>query len=160
MNERQHKIITLLTRMVFCARRGWGRRGWPRPCPPSQPSGGRAVDRGTFNFSNFPLEHSLQSSGAQRRKVVQHPTWAQEPCQKSCNFKLAELSCCLSETNKSLQKLNTILPAYCRYPPSSVPPLPISAAMQSKFHPRYKAVNDISQNTVSPIGNTCNKDLC
>ena len=118
------------------------------------------AERGTFNFSNFPLEHSLQSSGAQRRKVVQHPTWAQEPCQKSCNFKLAELSCCLSETNKSLQKLNTILPAYCRYPPSSVPPLPISAAMQSKFHPRYKAVNDISQNTVSPIGNTENKDLC
>ena len=108
----------------------------------------------TLATSNFPLEHSLQSSGAQRRKVVQHPTWAQEPCQKSCNFKLAELSCCLSETNKSLQKLNTILPAYCRYPPSSVPPLPISAAMQSKFHPRYKAVNDISQNTVSPIGNT------
>ena len=108
----------------------------------------------TLATSNFPLEHSLQSSGAQRRKVVQHPTWAQELCQKSCNFKLAELSCCLSETNKSLQKLNTILPAYCRYPPSSVPPLPISAAMQSKFHPRYKAVNDISQNTVSPIGNT------
>ena len=80
------------------------------------------AERGTFNFSNFPLEHSLQSSGAQRRKVVQHPTWAREPCQKTCNFKLAELSCYLSETNKSLQKPNTILPAYCRSPPSSVPP--------------------------------------
>ena len=103
------------------------------------------AERGTFNFSNFPLEHSLQSSGAQRRKVVQHPTWAREPCQKTCNFKLAELSCYLSETNKSLQKPNTILPAYCRSPPSSVPPpatpylccdaikVPFSVKLSTKF---------------------------